>query len=152
MIHSLYKYCDDTGIQIFKTGKIKFTPPGVFNDPFDLYPDVVNFNEKQRKAVLKGVVKFIYANNQHPLARRIQSQYKMFEFEHRLLSGTFEPEFTTRILNVDLPKMARQRLEELRQNTGILCLSADRENHAMWAYYGKDHTGMVIEFDATHRW
>lgn len=40
--------------------------------------------------------------------------------------------------------------QEERKAVGLLCLSEDPANIAMWAHYAAQHTGFVLGFDSTH--
>lgn len=42
-------------------------------------------------------------------------------------------------------------IENLRQNSGIVCFSANPRSNRMWGYYASSHRGICISYDTSHK-
>lgn len=139
----LYKYCDAGGIEILRSNSIKVSSPSEFNDPFDCNPIPDTTTPASREA-LKTMIKASsgvwrsLSNGTTPpgmpaatdLAGVVQNYERILE---KTVSDKREVHDT---MMLALDKLA------------ILCLSAQRNNHLMWAHYGDRHRGLVIEVES----
>jgi len=124
----LYKYLPPERIDVLESGKIRFTQPAVFNDPFESSPvfsDFVSREEMERasKADIKET-----GMPEEERQRIIESMYTAPRRE------TYFPLLTQVIVRV------------LARGVGILSLSEAANNLLMWAHYARSHEGMVIGF------
>jgi hypothetical protein len=123
----LYKYLPPERTDILANRLIAFTPPWLFNDPFEaepLFPSdspaaIRLFEEAQpTRASLSE-------QEESALQRRIDK----LQWEHGL---------------------ARLTWEQATRSVGVLSLSETCDCPLMWAHYTKQHTGFVVGFDTTH--
>jgi hypothetical protein len=148
----LYKYVTEERISILKNGLIRFSQPQVFNDPFELKPQIssvlddaylkedfdAQFSKITREeydslpAYMRGLVSFAAFRG---LA---ESKREQITQGMKLLSGHAAPHLKDIIY------------KGLEKHIGILSLTENPKNLLMWAHYANRHQGFVIEFDATH--
>lgn len=151
---SLYKYVTPERLDALRSLRIRFTQPGLANDPFELRPLVSRFRspEVARQALSE------------PLAQEWDRQFeekilKQFgpelvrEFE-RQNPGYFASQKAAALPQADLQadQAARQEIHERLNNLGILSLSETPSNVLMWTHYAANHTGLVYELDNKHPW
>jgi hypothetical protein len=121
----LYKYTTcDRGLDIIKSGTIKFSSPTEFNDPFDCrFPINTNFSDiKLDRCIDK-------------LAEKDELTLKQkTEIRNRMQDATYKFKLTNAI-------------KEVSQEFGIACFSKQSDNLLMWAHYANDHKGIVMKFD-----
>jgi hypothetical protein len=123
----LYKYVPTETLKNILEGTIRFTQPSAFNDPFELLPEVIiPEGEPERRINVSFDV-------MAPRAARSDNAVESI------------PDGCT---SSDL--MSRDIVQQLNQSVGILCLSRARDSLPMWAHYGDQYTGAVVEFDSTH--
>jgi len=123
----LYKYVTaNTAVKILN-GSIRFTQPKAFNDPFELLPQFIT-------------PKTIVEQEEHSLSvdcmgsrRKGILRNGVKEKDH--YKGDFQ---------------ARRIVGSLNDALGILCLSRNPESLLMWAHYGDEYRGAIIEFDDRH--
>lgn len=124
---ALYKYVTaSTAIRILRNRSIRFTQPNTFNDPFEFLPQFLNRNHS---SWFNARIHFDLAAERRVGIEKTPTQPWV---------GS----------NSDVP--AREILQELCRNVGVLCLTKTRTNLLMWAHYCADHRGAVIEFDENH--
>jgi hypothetical protein len=130
----LYKYCHPKDVVILESGKIAYTPPVRFNDPFDFDPAV-----------------------------DLDTDDKTLE-ESWLLSKKEFPDVQAPPLHdwiIDQRARASENTDAIRrdlriqynENFGVFCLSANPSDcldggPLMWSHYADSHRGFAIEFDA----
>lgn len=124
---SLYKYLSIDILKKVIAGKIRFTQPGAFNDPFEMLPELYvpeNFDKKEIN------IRFdVIAPRRNPPIGDLKLDY--------------ESDCCSDITS-------RKILKSLNQSIGILCLSKNHESLLMWSHYADNYSGAVIEFDAEH--
>jgi len=127
----LYKYESITtqSLANLKNGKIYFSVPSQFNDPFDCSLPI-------------------------SLDLRVESLNK---FRARFLQRKNLPELGTKQLSemsdTSLFELLQRTMHEILGKTlkgkGVSCFSSDFDNLLMWSHYGSKHTGFCLEFDTT---
>ncbi len=139
----LYKYCDAGGIEVLRSNSIKVSSPSEFNDPFDCNP-IPDAMTPASRAALKTLVKdeleaseaakkgaaalwMLAGGSSVSYLNALEESLEKTVNDARLLHSTM-------MLSMD--------------QLAILCLSAQRNNHLMWAHYGDRHRGLVIELES----
>ena len=150
----LYKYVPFDRIDIIENKCLCFSRPTSFNDPFDSKPHVKGF------ASPKDFDNNIFENEDvdNILDATMNSHVAMKHLKQLI------PEFSTFIekakkdakavlkqhyLNANKTISTDISYTDLSKIVGILSLTTKYDNLLMWSHYAKDHTGFVIEFDAT---
>jgi hypothetical protein len=147
----LYKYLAPDRIDVLQKRRIRFTPPGAFNDPFEFRPVLktlgsdpelqheidIEFN----KVVDAELAKIGPALSPVPKAQvdllRANARAQMLPFFRSL-----EPALISRL---------KQKFdEEFNKHFGVLCLSELWDSILMWGHYAYSHEGFVIGFDTKH--
>lgn len=149
-MNTVYKYCDAGGIKILENLELKITPPNQFNDPFEFTPRMICSvpNRRTREIVrTKAHLKTLYEGEKAAgLFKGNFRQYRQFVHEH--------PAPIVDQISRWLPEAALQSQRSfpgrVSSRFGILCMSRTRESILMWGHYGKEHSGIVIGFDACH--
>ena len=147
---SLYKYVAPERVSVLETGRIRFSQPGAFNDPFEMRP----------------VVKLLFGSSmlEATLAKDFQARAER-DFHKQISAATLEQmvkkalcTYGDRIDNVmELGQSAFADLltyksipDGLNKTIGILSMAEKSDDLLMWAHYAAAHTGFVIELDTTN--
>jgi hypothetical protein len=121
----LYKYCRPGQLEVLQTNRIRFTPPALFNDPFEANPSIPDIDSavlaklKAYQATVAGV----------PNEEERQALIDKWMLEH----------FVNEAI-----------LKECAWTIGTLCLSEPNDSLLMWAHYAAEHTGFAIGIDVSH--
>ncbi len=143
----LYKYMSlSTAIHVLKNKSIRFTPPSIFNDPFEVLPNISipnSITTKKEETKTRELYKRIA--NLLPTTGDISAQRTKELLDHfnNITENTqIDPFYIlgeeTRIFNI---------LHTLRNYFGVLCLSESRDSVLMWSHYADNHCGVVLEID-----
>jgi|ERR1017187_3141029 hypothetical protein len=141
----LYKYFPPERRALLDELFVRFTPPGLFNDPFDSFPAFHGFDETLVKAKVSKVGLDIAFN----IALEASS-----ESEGRLKLGLIQP--ANEILQkqyLSNPAGLNDRFTRLHRNRvnseiGVLCLCDSAKSVVMWSHYTKEHKGFVVGFES----
>lgn len=118
----LYKYCTFDRLDVMRNGVIRFTQPHLFNDPFELATTMGSvFGSVQRDGL---------SDQQKPRTELAQILSLMADTLLTVAAKGVRSHFAERI--------------------GVLSLTEKPDNLLMWAHYGAEHRGFVIEFESTH--
>jgi phage replication-related protein YjqB (UPF0714/DUF867 family) len=160
----IYKYMSaERGRSVLSEGLIRYTPPEVFNDPFEMkpfYEQVVDYGKLATLIESPSV--------QASAEERITGVYRTLpaEFKERFplstvlamlreISGDKAEAMLRTVLG---PLDAHTRLfgaqinKSLNDAIGVLSLSATNDSLLMWAHYADNHRGLLIEFDSEHEY
>ncbi|AVQ83816.1 DUF2971 domain-containing protein [Variovorax sp. PMC12] len=146
----LYKYFSPQRWTFFQDLRLRYSPFGVFNDPFEGRPDITAFAGPETqirnvKNALKGVVDELYPN------LSVEDRERIAIEKYQELSAS---EALTADLNQQISSFfAAQKIsmyEKFDSLIGALCLCEERYNLLMWAHYADSHTGFQLEFDSAH--
>jgi len=125
----IYKYLpfSDGSLKILKDGKIKFTKPSEFNDPFDSSPDHESHNvEEFLDSYPDWFEKIAHAKKLSPEQLNCKKPVMINRLKTAIENGEFGQQFS--------------------DNVGICSLTRNPLNLLMWAHYSENHTGFVVEF------
>jgi len=135
----LYKYGSFEGDrrnylkEILLEGKIFFSNPYRFNDPFDCRPRLeIGTSSEDREQARKEIFRILC--ERFPQATKQQNRQ-----EADLVFSRIENYYNN----------LSNQYEDLLKDYGVYCLSASCENLLMWAHYGAGHTGYCLEFNAS---
>ncbi|MDR0833391.1 MAG: DUF2971 domain-containing protein [Candidatus Symbiothrix sp.] len=122
----LYKYTTfDTGLKIIESGKIRFSVPTDFNDPFDCQLTIDTDNSDDELDL-----------------------YVELLAKERGLTEKQKTEFRTKIQDSDYRfKLTNKAVKEATQELGISCFSLQQDNLLLWAHYAEKHNGIVLKLD-----
>lgn len=123
----LYKYLPPERIDVLQGCLIAFTPPRLFNDPFEAEP--VFPSDAPEAIVLFEETRLRRAKLTKEEESALQARIDAIQNAHGL---------------------SRIELEQAASSVGVLSLSEKRDCPLMWAHYTAQHTGFVIGFDTAH--
>lgn len=155
---SLYKYYSfESGLKTLFEGKIKWSSPLIFNDPFDNQCDFIIEGTKDDyiacmvnnlKAHISGESKFEYSFTDSVVTRQLamlESLPEDFAFKLIDLAGS-----SNLYTDNEIFKYKDMFNEAIKQNllidSSIFCLSENNDNILMWSHYAQNHTGIVVNF------
>lgn len=143
----LYKYFPTDRWTFFQDLRLRYTPFGAFNDPFEGRPAITGiFPQEQLDEMLLSELK-----------RSVDAQYAgLPDAEKKRISleqfkaNTPTDEVKARVsdfLAKATGSVGTQLLDKLDESLGALCLCEERYNLLMWAHYAQSHEGFQIEFN-----
>ena len=165
---SLYKYVTaDRGIEILRKGLIRFTQPGVFNDPFECRPFLQSITDGFDASELSQISEPIKISAKKRKEAFARVEAKASEVE-RALGIRFPSDFPRQITEALIDFLSENPLKQMLEQhdsvatlqnillpnfssqIGILSLAERPDNLLMWSHYSGQHTGFVLEFDEEH--
>jgi len=144
---SLFKYCDQRGIDILQSLRLKVTPPIRFNDPFEFMPKVafVITPEKITSGLRsKRMLHQLWKQMKIPLDFETFRNLYLNRFEQ---VGERRVKATLKKLQADADNARDGILEFMSAAFALACYSEVADNFLMWSHYTAGHQGMVIEFN-----
>jgi hypothetical protein len=126
----LYKYrsFDDHKFkQIFEEGSLYFSRPEQFNDPFESKPKLIGLDTLEEK--------------RRYIESHVQRYYEHLGYMKR---KELKREF---LIQLSDPKVTLDKVHEVINKNGVLCLSKRWDKTLMWSHYAKSHTGICIGID-----
>lgn len=131
---TLYHYRNSENIKkynIFKTRVLWRSSPAVFNDPFDCKIQIrfEQFTNKQ----FKKYVRDNYERAYNYLPKKKRERMIQYIIENR---GEY------------ISNLKKRYQANLNLYIGITCFSFSNKNVQLWSYYGGNHDGICIGFDA----
>ncbi|MBP2847918.1 DUF2971 domain-containing protein [Dickeya oryzae] len=138
---SFFKFVAFERKDILKNGRIRFSPIGQFNDPFELEPVITplsrtflefisRLSEEEIDNIKYSEEDMVFSSERERRLDEYQKIYKEKISRYGVLSLTSNDNINP-FLSVSVPEKKDPR-------TNIL----------MWSHYAKSHSGFVIEFDA----
>jgi len=124
---SLYKYVKFENLKRILDGRIRFTQPGAFNDPFEMVPELFvpeEFGDRQVTIPFS-----VTAPRREPII------------------GALDDDFASDYCS---DRNSRRILDSLNRSIGILCLSKNDSSLLMWSHYADSYSGAIVQFDETH--
>lgn len=120
----MFKYKDINGARfIIRDKTLKFSRPDHFNDPFEFYDELVEFDITQ--SYFKKIVEKRTEDR-----NRIKVHMKIFEAD--------KSDFIAELI---------QQFKRRKDSTKVSCFSNINQNILMWSHYAQNHTGVCIEFN-----
>jgi hypothetical protein len=153
---TLYKFVgSQTAVRAMVRGSIKFTRIAELNDPSELVP---HMNREAVRASLVTVREKGYTPEQFEWLGCQEAVLRLLSPETRILSRpqTIEQANRTLALPVydNLDFMERQLLRTIsliRSRVGVLSLTERFDSLPMWAHYGAQAKGYVVQFEGLDR-
>lgn len=155
----LYKYFPPDRIEVLKERRIRFTPPGSFNDPFDCRTPFslgvkidgsISLSVPIRIGPFETTTQFSSRNEQYLSLSEMLTLSESAPVQRQSEAGrpsSVESHFSVhKGLNATGGFAARHAARSL----GILSLSERWDSGLMWSHYAQSYCGLVIGFDATH--
>jgi Protein of unknown function (DUF2971) len=153
----LYKYLTSEGaLRLFQTGKVRFTQPVEFNDPFEMQPFLKGLADEPtlEKQFDDGFGKLLDPQIEELLGKLTpeqRSQINRESIQQMVLSQAPQAlEAFKSLARMFRPAISREIYNRTNEIFGVFCLTEKPTNLLMWAHYAEDHRGVVIEFDGTH--
>lgn len=141
----LYKYFPPDTRFSFRKPSLRFTPPGLFNDPFDSLPAFSPFSEKQ----------IIDKVNKGSLDSAFYMGLDSADEGLNRVKLSLLPEANKTIKRVYLSNPGRLDDEfanlhraRINREIGALCVTENSKSIVMWSHYASDHKGFVVGFDS----
>jgi len=141
----LYKYFTPERSSFPKELLVRFTQPGLFNDPFDSLPiyegyDIKSIEEQVNRVGMDLASNIAGANiSEHEKQIRLQLikpandlLIKAYSSDPSKMDGLFQ-------------QLHRKRLNS---DIGMFCLSENPKSILMWSHYSDEHKGFVVGFDS----
>lgn len=160
---TLYKYFGPDRSDVLTSRLLRYSPLGVFNDPFEGLPEVTGLDteekllekyhellpslvEKEIDEKFPGVTSWL-----DKAPKELQHRFSKIELVNKVLEqmGENGPNLVREINNESDRHWADIR-SGLDKKIGALCLSEVNDSLLMWAHYGSSHEGFVLGFDVRH--
>ena len=141
----LCKYVPPERVDILTGGRIRFTQPTVFNDPFEMSPrlnglltaaDILADDEMMQRA----------QEEFDGLADDIRSRIEFDQFLEKFVEVINDGVAGKGILD----EVRHTLIARFLSQTGVLTMAERPDNLLMWSHYADQHRGFVIEFDTDH--
>jgi hypothetical protein len=144
----LYKYFSPSLAQVLENGKLRYSPPSVLNDPFELKPHISAIAPESE--IIKKYIEVAAPQMQSLKAEfsakvgRAVSEDELF----KLLFSVMPLKYVTEQVNLRSSQV-QTTLAEQFEKVGMLCLTEKYDNLLMWAHYAESHAGFVLGFDTS---
>ena len=150
----LYKYLAPERVDFLRTGLLRFTPLGAFNDPFEGRPNVTDvIPPDELKKSLDEVVQEEIEASYARLPTDVKAKVSKFAYDALMRGAVKQNESQIRNGIASLtPTFVHTVQVKFDQLIGALCLTEVPDSLLMWAHYGASHTGFVIEFNGRHNY
>jgi hypothetical protein len=137
-----YKYMALERFASIRQGRVRFTQPGAFNDPFEM--PAFKAAEAMRLAGLAGLT----TQTGEILTGLSQGQIPAAAFVPPIsyFLGTAPDPARGRAKPVP-SKQAIDKIRKIDEVFGILSLSMTADNLLLWAHYASEHRGVAVEID-----
>jgi hypothetical protein len=137
-----FKYIPYERFKDFRRGRIRFTQPGAFNDPFEMPAFKAQEAEEARRAGLSGLTA------QTGEIQQGLSQGRIPDAAFVLPIYYFLGMVPQKRQEAPVPSQnAIDKLKQIDQHFGILSLSMTADNLWLWAHYANEHRGLAVEID-----
>jgi hypothetical protein len=143
----------DTAKVVLQTNSLRWSSPSLFNDPFDVQFDLHVDYDRDRVAdramqiLVDGYFGRVPINPRNPLGYLLQMMRdKAPGLSEAALRDSLLPGFYEGMEGAE--RLIPRTHEEFRAvvaDLKLLCLAEIHDNILMWAHYGKNHTGVVLE-------
>lgn len=149
----LYKYMSaEVACIVLETGKLRWSSPLIFNDPFDVPPALeLPFNEGDIAAALEQRIREYVLGTAEPVApwaielanaARSQPPHKRDLLLHIIHASVPDLLEQGRRAIAGFQSGWTEKVKHLR----ILCYSANGDSPLMWAHYASGRAGVVLQF------
>jgi hypothetical protein len=127
----LYRYSvfNEWTARVFQNNELYFPSPNDFNDPFD------------------SIVKFVSQGTRQQRKRVFEDNWQHYDPElSRRLRQTLTKHYKTQRGSDELSGELEDRLETIRRQAGMCCMTEKGDDILMWSHYAGKHTGFCLEF------
>jgi Protein of unknown function (DUF2971) len=143
----------DTAKIVLQSNALRWSSPILFNDPFDVQFDLhVEYDSdrvanRAMQALVDGYLGRVPINPSNVLGHLLQTirdwapGISEAELREKLYPGFYEGMERAERLMPQSHEEFRAAVADLK----LLCLAEVQDNILMWAHYGKNHTGAVLE-------
>ncbi|HXJ14896.1 MAG TPA: DUF2971 domain-containing protein [Candidatus Limnocylindrales bacterium] len=125
---TLYKYFAPERIDVLQNGKIRFSQPPVFNDPFESAPAFLELVSPKNLEIASRI-EAERSGMPEEMRKAMVNRFSSAPYRNELMK-TLGPLF----------------IDTLVRTVGLLSLTEKYDNLLMWAHYAKSHEGFVIGF------
>ncbi|WP_392552899.1 DUF2971 domain-containing protein [Orbus wheelerorum] len=141
----LYKYMSaEVCCKVLESGKLRFSSPLLFNDPFDVvrYP-LGSLDFKRFSSEILKYLQTDYVEGKRDISELIEPLHKVvIEAQKKGIK------LTDLLINEEkIIKQLCDNWENQIKKTRILCLSQIKDNIALWYHYADQYSGVVVSFD-----
>src|SRR5450631_3583432 len=136
----LYKYFPPARSSFLKRRLIRFTQPGMFNDPFDCLPAITGYTEKEVKEHINKVALDMAFEMGLGDFSKLDPRMTMESLEYS--SAVLSKEYSADPSAQGMRFLAALH-NRMRKQIGILCLCEKHRNILMWSHYAQNHEGFV---------
>ena len=148
----LYKYMEPGRVDVLTTSRVRYTPLGGFNDPFEGWPEIASIGtEEQISEIIDAVFPEEIRRGYEQLDPRAQAMLP-FEVWRTMVTDVArdkKPQLLAQAHEL-LPYASKWMRAKVDGLLGAFCLSEVPDSLLMWAHYSSSHTGFVIEYNAHH--
>jgi hypothetical protein len=140
-----YKYFAPERKAFLRELLLRFTPPGLFNDPYDSLPAFSAFDEPLIKEKVDKVGLDIAFNMAFEPTAEIVKQTKL----HLLTEANtiLKKQYLSNPARLDEAFLNLHR-KRINSEIGILCLCENPKSVVMWSHYADEHKGFVVDFES----
>jgi len=154
MTKPLYKYVGIDGlIDILEKGRLKWSAPKTFNDPFDLQINLLNYDLGEFRRITEEKISEIIFGAENPSDNTKQIYLTL---RRKRIN---DPNTTTEYLKNEIQGISDELLNRERKSregansnflglekARVVCLSEIHDDLLMWGHYTKEHRGGVLRF------
>jgi hypothetical protein len=157
---NLYKYISsDVWTKILKEKKLRFSPPSVFNDPFEMQPfyeplsEDPAIQEHLNVPEMKETLEELFLEQYPSLPDEIKALVPSdFLTSYAGLISPFALQHSPAVLTQLTYAISKGFYDGFNEHLGVLSLSEKRDALLMWAHYSDHHRGLVIGFDSNREY
>jgi len=153
MAAKLYKYAaigEYTESNIMMN-RLYFSTPASFNDPFECQIST-RLSEEFGLSKMEKLKNLTRAYLQQEMTGNFDAMFSYIRESNPELINDLEyiiyKAFEYTLLRESYSESESLLKRELFRDTGILCLTSERDNILMWSHYANNHEGMCLELDA----
>src|SRR4030095_9671131 len=119
---ALFKYCSpEAGLRILQNGKVRFTPPNQFNDPFDQNP-AHELGDAELRNMVEDRFKEVYGQARfHNLGAMSFAEFRKANFQAFM-------DFATKRRQEVEPSLADSFHNSFSEKFGILCVTDNKDS------------------------
>jgi hypothetical protein len=149
----LYKYCDESSVDILKNNRLKITQIDSFNDPFEfklsadtnITFDTVLEDITTDEIAAKKVLDFFTVNNIYQ-DTNLPKFLNWFKQHGQVYINDLKAVFETAIKDA----IEKTFSEHMNKEYRVMCFSVRSDSILMWSHYGKQHQGMLFKFESDY--
>ena len=143
----LYKYLHPDRIDVLKSGLIRFTPAGGFNDPFDMKPNIQGVHSRKGwDTEFPSALDKVIAEQYEALPPEQRKLMTLDQLKNRIKANrqSLQDDGYKSLLEIT-PSIRKTVESAFDAHIGVLSLTEKPDNLPMWAHYADEHRGFVME-------